>query len=433
VLRSRRCFEGNDYGRWHYVAGLHAQPERVKCSEISACGPPWAAPPPEAVRDTLSAAVSPDTISLAVLRRHVVAYQGFAGRSRRARAADVEKGIRRLSCVQLDSISTVERSHRIVLGSRVGVYPEPTVSRLLQEGRVFEYWAHEACLLPVEDFPLFRWRMRGRGHWNSHESALADHPEVAELVLSEIRERGPLGSRHFEGPSGGGMWNWKPAKRVLDSLWDRGDLSIAGRQGFQRLYDLTERVIPREVLEAPDPSEDEAMRALVLRAVRARGALTESGIAEHYRVPGRTATVRPHVEALVAKGALRRLRVDDGGPAVLVPGGEPLLESVSAGATLLSPFDNLLWDRAFARRLFGFDHVMEIYKPAPQRVYGYYVLPVLRGDRIVGRADLKSDRAKGELRLLAFHVEPGVRHSAALDDALAKAMRRLARVAGLSG
>ncbi len=126
------------------------------------------------------------------------------------------------------------------------------------------------------------------------------------------------------------------------------------------------------------------MRALVLRAVRARGALTESGIAEHYRVPGRTATVRPHVEALVAEGALRRLEVDDGGPGVLVSGQDPLLESVPAGATLLSPFDNLLWDRGFARRLFGFDHVMEIYKPAPQRVYGYYVLPVLRGDRIVG-------------------------------------------------
>ena len=377
--------------------------------------------------------MSSDTISLAALRRHVVAHQGFRGRARRARAADVEAGISRLSCVQLDSISAVERSHRIVLGSRVGVYPERTVSRLLKEGRVFEYWAHEACLLPVEDFPLFRWRMRGRGHWNSHESALEDHPEVAEHVLAEIRERGPLGSRHFEGPSGGGMWNWKPAKRVLDSLWDRGDLSIAGRQGFQRLYDLTERVIPREVLDTPDPSEEEAMRALVLRAVRARGALTESGIAEHYRLPGRTATVRPHVEALVGDGSIRRLSVDDGGPPVLVAGEEPLLESVSAGATLLSPFDNLLWDRPFAHRLFGFDHVMEIYKPAPQRIYGYYVLPLLRGDRIVGRADVKSDRAAGLLRLLAFHREPGVRDSLALEAALTKALGRLAGLAGLDG
>ena len=305
------------------------------------------------------------TISLAALRRHVVAHQGFATRLRRARADDVEAAIRRLSCVQLDSISTVERSHRIVLTSRLGIYPPGTVSRLLGEGRVFEYWAHEASLVPVEDFPLFRWRMLGRGHWNSHESALADHPEVVEHVLEEIRARGPLGSRHFEGEGGGGMWAWKPAKRVLDSLWDRGDLSIAGRQGFQRLYDLTERVIPRAVLDAPVPTEAQALRSLVLRAVRGRGALTESGIAEHYRVPSRTAAVRPHVEALEAEGLLRRLRVDDGGPDVLVPGELELGESVSPGATLLSPFDNMLWDRPFAERVFGFKHVMEIYKPAP--------------------------------------------------------------------
>jgi uncharacterized protein len=372
-----------------------------------------------------------DRISLAALRRHVVAHQGYAARSRRAGAAEVEAEVRRLSCVQLDSISTVERSHRIALASRVGVYPRGTISRLLGRGRVFEYWAHEACLLPVEDFPLFRWRMEGRGHWERHRRALRDHAKVAELVRAEIRDRGPLGSRHFEGEGGGGMWDWKPAKEVLDALWDSGELSIAGRRGFQRLYDLTERVIPREVLDAPVPSRGGALRALVLRAVRGRGALTESGIAEHYRIDGRTATVRPHVEALVAEGALRRLEVDDGGPAVLVPADFELREKVSRGATLLSPFDNLLWDRAFAERLFGFKHVMEIYKPAPQRVYGYYVLPLLRGDRMVGRADLKSDRKAGVLRVLAFHREARVRDSAALDTAFTRALARLARAAGL--
>jgi uncharacterized protein len=372
-----------------------------------------------------------DRISLPALRRHAVAHQGFAARLRRAGADDVESAIRRLSCVQLDSISTVERSHRIVLTSRSGIYPPGTVSSLLGQGRVFEYWAHEASLLPVEDFPLFRWRMRGRGHWDGHDRALREHPEVAEQVLAEIRARGPLGSRHFEGEGGGGMWNWKPAKRVLDSLWDRGDLSIAGRQGFQRLYDLTERVIPRAVLDAAVPSDGEALRELVLRAVEARGALTESGIAEHYRVPGRTAAVRPSVDALVAEGRLRRLAVDDGGPAVLVPAGLPLREEVSRGAMLLSPFDNLLWDRPFVERLFGFRHVMEIYKPASQRVYGYYVLPLLRGDRIVGRADLKSDRKAGVLRMLAFHREPGVRATRALEEALTRSLERLARAAGL--
>ena len=371
------------------------------------------------------------TISLPALRRHVVAHQGFAARARTAGADEVEAAIRRLSCVQLDSISTVERSHRIVITSRVGIYPPGTVSSLLGQGRVFEYWAHEASLLPVEDFPLFRWRMRGRGHWDGHDRALREHPEVAEQVLAEIRARGPLGSRQFEGKGGGGMWNWKPAKRVLDALWDRGDLSIAGRQGFQRLYDLTERVIPRAVLDDPVPSDGDALRRLVLRAVRARGALTESGIAEHYRVPGRTAAVRPHVQALVAEGVLQRLAVDDGGPAVLVPAAAPLGETVSRGATLLSPFDNLLWDRPFVERLFGFKHVLEIYKPPSQRVYGYYVLPVLRGDRIVGRADLKSDRKAGVLRMMAFHREPGVRDTDALREALMRSLDRLARAAGL--
>jgi uncharacterized protein YcaQ len=371
------------------------------------------------------------TISIAALRRHVVAHQGYATRFRRAGADAVEAEIRRLSCVQLDSISTVERSHRITLTTRIGAYPRGTVSQLLGEGRVFEYWAHEACLLSVDDFPLFRWRMRGRGHWGSHERALHDHPEVAEHVLDEIRARGPLGSRDFAGEGGGGMWNWKPAKRVLDSLWDRGDLAIAGRQGFQRLYDLTERVIPRRVLEAPELSREEALRALVVRAVRARGALTESGIAEHYRLPGRTAAVRSHVEVLIADGSLRRLRIDDGGAPVLVPGDLPLSESVPPGATLLSPFDNLLWDRPFARRVLGFDHLMEIYKPARERVYGYYVLPLLRGDRIVARVDLKADREAGVLRALAFHREQGVRASAALGETFESALKRLARAAGL--
>lgn len=375
-------------------------------------------------------------ISLAALRRHVVAHQGFAARSRTASAREVEAAIRRLSCVQLDSISTVERSHRITIASRIGAYPSAAVSRLLEQGRVFEYWAHEACLLPVEDFPLFRWRMNGRGHWGTHERALGEHPEVAEHVLEEIAARGPLGSRHFEGEGlggQGGMWNWKPAKRVLDALWDSGVLSIAGRQGFQRLYDLTERVIPRGILDAPELSEDEAMRGLVLRAVRARGALTESGIAEHYRLPGRTATVRPHVEALVADGELRRLRVEDDGPPVFVPGDLPLAETVSPAATLLSPFDNLLWDRPFAERIFGFKHVMEIYKPAPQRVYGYYVLPLLRGDRIVARVDLKSDRQAGVLRVVALHLEPRVRASAAFDASFDKALAKLARIVGVEG
>jgi uncharacterized protein YcaQ len=370
------------------------------------------------------------TVSATAVRRLAVAAQGYAPRYRRAAGPSVEAAIRRLSCVQLDSISTVERSHRITLASRVGDYPRDTVSQLLRAGRIFEYWAHEACLLPIESWPLFRGAMEngGRGWYGSVGRT---HPHLAEEILAEIGARGPLASRHFEGAAGGGMWNWKPAKAMLERLWNHGDLVIAGRQGFQRVYDLAERVIPKEQLEAPVPTEHERLRTLAEQAVRARGALTESGIIEHWRLRGGVARIRPAVGELVAEGRLLRLRVDDGGADVLVPPGAELDRPAPSAAVLLSPFDNLLWDRPFARRIFGFDHLIEVYKPAPERRYGYYVLPFLRGDRIAGRADLKAERKEGRLVVRAFHREDGVRASGALDDALDRALDRLARSIGL--
>jgi uncharacterized protein YcaQ len=219
---------------------------------------------------------------------------------------------------------------------------------------------------------------------------------------------------------------------VLESLWNAGEIVIAGRvSGFQRLYDLTERVIPKEVLDAPVPDASTRDRELTLRAIRARGALTEAGIAEHWRFRGGAARIRPHVDALVAEGLVERLRTDDGGPDVLVPAGTDLDPPRPSTAVLLSPFDNLLWDRPFARRVLGFDHLIEVYKPEGQRQFGYYVLPLLWRDRIVGRADLKSDRGNGTLVVKAFHVESGVRRSAALDDAFERALDRLRRTIGL--
>jgi hypothetical protein len=228
------------------------------------------------------------------------------------------------------------------------------------------------------------------------------------------------------------MWGWKPAKEMLEALFSAGELVIAGRvSGFQRLYDLPERVLPREVLNAPTPAEPEAIRELVVRAVRARGALTESAIAEHWRLRGRAGRVRPHVDELVEAGVLERLRVEDGGAPVVVEAGAELSEARPTAAVLLSPFDNLFWDRPFARRVLGFDHVIEVYKPAPQRQYGYYVLPFLWRDRIVGRADLKSERKAGTLVVKALHLEPRIRRSTALDDAFARALDRLRGTIGL--
>jgi uncharacterized protein YcaQ len=360
----------------------------------------------------------------------VIEAQGYAGRQRTASLREVETEIRRLSCVQLDSISTVERSHRIVLSGRVGRFPAESVTRLLRTGRVFEYWAHEACLIPVEDWPLFVPAMRDGGRqWFADVEKT--HAHLADEILGEIRARGPLASRHFEGAGGGGMWNLKPAKAMLDRLWNRGRLVIAGRQGFQRLYELPERVIPRAVLEAPIPSEAERLRELIVRAVQARGALTEAGIVEHWRLRGGVARVRPAIDAVAADGLVERVGVDDGGAPVVVVAGVDLDPPLPTVAALLSPFDNLLWDRPFARRILGFDHLIEVYKPEPQRVYGYYVLPLLWRDRIVGRADLKSDRANGSLIVKAFHRESGVRASGALDEAFDRALDKLRATIGL--
>jgi uncharacterized protein len=368
-------------------------------------------------------------VALAQLRRYVVAHQGYAARFRRADGDAVAAEITRLQAVQLDSIATVDRAHRLTLVSRIGAYPETDVSRLLQEGRIFEYWAHEACLLPIEDYPLFKRRMlalRDR-HWWGRERT-TEGRAVEREVLARIDAEGALPVRAFEGRSGP-MWGWKPEKRALEHLFAAGEVAIAGRQGFQRVYDLPERVIPQALLEAPAPSEADFQRGFALRAVRGRGALTESGIAEHCRFGGGMRGIRPHVDALVEEGLVRRLELEDGGPPVIVPAAAEI-DGAPRAAVLLSPFDNLMWDRPFLRRLFGFDHVIEVYKRAHERVFGYYVLPLLVGDRFLGRADLKADRSAGVLQIKRFTPEPGVRSRP--DDPLERAATRLARALGLS-
>jgi uncharacterized protein len=385
-------------------------------------------------------------ISIPALRRLVVTAQGYVPRVRRAGTDELESAIRRASCIQLDTISTVERSHRIAISSRAGLYPAGTVPKLLREGRIIEGWAHALCVLPTEDWPLYAWareRMRDGSPW--HGDVRTRYPGLEESVLGEIRERGPLGSRDFEGKadpaphragtSSEAMWSWKPAKQMLDALFASGDLVIADRVNFQRRYDLPERVLPREVLEAPIPTEEDAVRALIVKTVRARGALSEFAIVEHVRpiwnFLGGAKAAGPYVDALVAEGRLERLAVEDGRAPVVVEAGVELDRPRPGAALLLSPFDNLLWGYQFATRVLGFQHVIELYKPAPQRRYGYYVLPFLWRDRIVGRADLKSERREGSLVVKAVHLEPGVRRSAALDEALDRALDRTRRIAGL--
>jgi uncharacterized protein YcaQ len=390
------------------------------------------------------------SISVAELRACLVRAQGYASRARTGTTQDVLQAIRRLACVQLDSISTVERSHRLALGARVGAYQEPAVAQLMREGKIFEYWAHEACLIPIEDFPMHRWRMQelATSHpWRG--DVLAKERELTKHVLAEIAGKGPLPSRHFEGKgpraargpdfqpgaggssagasSSGGMWNWKPAKVVLEALHSAGRLVIAGRENFQRLYELPERVVPPEALAGKPPTREEFVRWATLRGVEARGALTEKAVAEMWRLRGGVAGIRPHADYWIERGKLQRVEVADGGSAVLVS-TRPHDGSLPP-AVLLSPFDNLLWDRSYLERVFGFRHVIEVYKREHERVYGYYVLPLLRRDRIVGRVDLKHERAEKRLRVKAFHPEAGVRGN--LSDCLDAALERLARVLGV--
>jgi uncharacterized protein YcaQ len=387
------------------------------------------------------------TTSIPALRRLAVTAQSYPSRFRRADADDVEAAIRRATCIQLDTVTAVERSHRIAIGSRVGLYPRDTVSALMREGRIIEGWAHALCLLPAEDWPLYAWSrasMQDGVPW--HGDVKKRYPGLADRILGEIRERGALGSKDFAGQadpaphragtSSEAMWSWKPAKQMLDALFASGELVIAGRVNFHRLYDLPERVLPRMVLDAPVPSQQEAIKALIVQAVQARGALSESAIAEHIRPIwylkfGGAKVARPYVDSLVAEGKLERLAVDDGKAPVVVEAGVELDRPRPNAAVLLSPFDNLLWGYQYATRILGFKHVIELYKSAPQRRYGYYVLPFLWRDRIVGRADLKSERKEGALVVKAFHLEPGVRPSKALDEALERALDRVRRIAGL--
>ena len=370
-------------------------------------------------------------VAVGALRRLAVGAQGFTPRLGTAGEDDVETTIRRLSAVQLDPVAVVTRSHRIVIASRAGAYPEDAVGALLARGRIFEYWAHERCLLPIDAYPLVRDRMHGPARWPNYDRALREHPEIVQHVRERLRSEGALPSRAFEGERAPDR-PWKPAAGVLDALWDVGELAIAGRSGGERVYDLAERVIPREWLEAPVRSEAELLRELAVRAIRARGVLTEAAIREHWRLRGGRQRLQPQLDLLAGEGVLRALDVEDDGPPVYVDATADLDGEAGRPAVLLSPFDNLLWDRPLVERLFGFSHLIEIYKRAPERRYGYYVLPLLWGDRLVGRADLKADRRPGVLRVLAFHREPGVRPSKALDAAFERALGRVAAIAGVA-
>jgi uncharacterized protein len=368
-------------------------------------------------------------VPLEAARRLVVGRAGLRSRRRSATLADLEATIARLGCVQLDAISTVDRSQRLVLAVRSGRVPEGAQDRLLRRGRVFEYWAHEASLIPVGDWPYFVARMRDRRHHQWFGPVLEQQADLVATILATVAEKGPVSSRDFGG-AGTGYWNWSEPKRALEALWTSGQLVVAGRRGIERRYDLPERVLPREVLDAPIPTPVERLRYLITRTVRARGLVREVRVRDYYRLRGGRIRLAPTIEGLVVDGVLARVRLRESGDLALVERADAeVLQAgpdAPTGAFLLSPFDNMLWDRVEAHELFGFDHSLEIYKRPPERIYGYYVLPLVDGPAIVGRVDVKADRAAGILRALAVHWQGRPR-----PRALREALERLGWTLGL--
>jgi uncharacterized protein YcaQ len=359
------------------------------------------------------------------VRRVVVARQGLASRARTATVPEIEAAIVRLGCVQIDSVTAVDRAHRLTLAVRLGRLPADGINELRRRGRVFEYWAHEACLLPIADYRYFE-HVRRRGEHPWWDGILTEHRALADRILADIVERGPLSARSYGG-AGSGYWEWTPAKKVFEALWTAGEVAVAERRGFERMYDLTERVIPAEH-RGPAPATDEVLRHLVERTVHARGVVTRGRLGDYYRVKGGVAALAVPVAELVAAGRLVACRVGEH-EALCDAEAAALAEAPPSpvAPVLLCPFDNLIWDREETRRLFGFSHALEIYKPQQDRVWGYYVLPLLVGDRLVGRVDLKADRKAGVLRALAVHWE-----GRPAPTQLARAMERLAHALGLA-
>ncbi|MCE9634247.1 MAG: winged helix DNA-binding domain-containing protein [Planctomycetes bacterium] len=396
-----------------------------------------------------------DRISLRDARRLAIARAGLApakwsGLPATARGAGpaardaAHAVIDRFGYLQLDTISVAgARSHSLVLASRLDGIDAALGERLLVPGApLFEYWGHEACWMPLALYPLFRFRReRFRNHpwWGD---IIGPNRAVADALLKRARDEGPFKSSDLEGARGKGWWDLKTSKQVADALWSSGDLAIRERRGFQRVYDLAERVIPDDLRTADVPLHD-AMRALIRLAFAGHGWADAKTVAATWRFRPSWPHFQAAIRSLVDDGEIVPCELD-AGDATRAGWIRPADLDLAARlrrwrpsdelGVLLSPFDPLLWDRDRLRRLFAFDYVIEVYTPAAKRKHGYYCMPVLVGDRIVARVDLKADRGAGELRTVACHFETpgrGGRGSPADRAAVAAAVARHARAVGL--
>jgi hypothetical protein len=354
-----------------------------------------------------------ETLSLAEARRIALAAQGFGGpRPEKVTAARWLKTIDRLSLHQIDSVNVLVRAHYLPAFSRLGPYDRSLIDDAAwgrpKKRRLFEYWAHEASLLPLSLHPLLRWRMaradRGETGWKGLRVFARERRAEAEGLLARIRDEGPRAASDLEEKRGrSGWWEWGEAKRALEWLFWAGHITTAMRRGsFERVYDLTERVIPPDILALPTPDERQAHRALVERAAQALGVATAQELRDYFRLGPDDA--RQAIGSLVEAGVLSPVEVPGWAHLAYLHRDARRPRRVSARA-ILAPFDPLVWERSRALRLFDFHYRIEIYTPADKRQHGYYVLPFLLGDRLVARLDLKADRQAGRLIAHAVHME----------------------------
>ncbi|KIQ60915.1 winged helix-turn-helix domain-containing protein [Pseudomonas fluorescens] len=383
----------------------------------------------------------PATLSFTLkqARRLALAAQGFDGRSPPAsvQPSRLNRLIERLGVLQIDSVNALVRSHYLPLFSRLGTYnPDLLDQAAWSQGRrrtLFEYWGHEASLLPMALYPLMRWRMqraaRGEGIYQQLARFGQERQDVIRRVLASVRAQGAVGagSLSTRQEKAGPWWDWSEEKHALEWLFAAGEVTVAGRRGFERLYDLPERVLPAEILQQAPPDEAQAQRALLMRAADALGVGTEKDLRDYFRLE--PADCRGRLAELEEAGELVRCQVQGWKQVAWCRPSAKIPRKVAASA-LLSPFDSLVWERSRTERLFDFRYRLEIYTPVHKRVYGYYVLPFLHNERIAARVDLRAERALGRLAVHAVHEEaPGLDEEGV--QALALNLRRMARWLGL--
>jgi uncharacterized protein YcaQ len=376
--------------------------------------------------------VAVEKISLAAARRIALGAQGFAEPRPKGRVdrRHFRRVLDRMGLIQIDSVNVLVRSQELPLFARLGPHPRTMIGDATKAAEVFEYWVHEASHVDMAHHHLHRWKMAGDHKWGRYWTLTNRRPGYIDEVYRRIADGGPVASGDLSERVGkkGTWWDWDDAKVALEHLFWDGRVTVTRRPGdFARIYDLTERVIPPEVLARPAAPEREARKQLLELAARHHGIGTFTDLSDYHRQKNQPC--KPLVAELVEEGTLREVQVEGWTQPAYLHHEARTPRQINACA-LLSPFDPVVWNRDRAHRLFGFHYRIEIYTPQPKRIYGYYVLPILWGDTVVGRVDLKADRQRGVLMVQGSFAEPGVPAEPLADD-LAPELHAMAGWLGL--